>query len=142
MKLLFKQRAFSWFDSYDVYDEAGNTVVSRAASVYQIPGPLRIYREPADYILEQAPATAWFDVSFTGGNAPYTVLWEYKMNGTWYPATAYGMEYNPNPTGEHSRLRVKYNAHSDWVVGLTYLCTVTDTAGDTVVSVTAKMVQE
>ena len=26
MKLLFKQRAFSWFDSYDVYDEADNTV--------------------------------------------------------------------------------------------------------------------
>ena len=26
MKLLFKQRIFSWFDSYDIYDEAGNTV--------------------------------------------------------------------------------------------------------------------
>ena len=26
MKLLFKQRLFSWFDSYDVYDEYGNTV--------------------------------------------------------------------------------------------------------------------
>ena len=26
MKLLFKQRFFSWFDSYDVYDEAGNIV--------------------------------------------------------------------------------------------------------------------
>ena len=26
MKLLFKQRAFSWFDSYDIFDEAGNTV--------------------------------------------------------------------------------------------------------------------
>ncbi len=26
MKLLFKQRLFSWFDSYDVYDEAGNTI--------------------------------------------------------------------------------------------------------------------
>lgn len=26
MKLLFKQRVFSWFDSYDIYDEAGNTV--------------------------------------------------------------------------------------------------------------------
>lgn len=26
MKLLFKQRAFSWFDSYDVYDDCGNTV--------------------------------------------------------------------------------------------------------------------
>lgn len=26
MKLLFKQRIFSWFDSYDIYDEGGNTV--------------------------------------------------------------------------------------------------------------------
>ena len=26
MQLLFKQRLFSWFDSYDIYDEAGNTV--------------------------------------------------------------------------------------------------------------------
>lgn len=24
MKLLFKQRFFSWFDSYDIYDETGN----------------------------------------------------------------------------------------------------------------------
>ena len=24
MKLLFKQRLFSWFDSYDIYDETGN----------------------------------------------------------------------------------------------------------------------
>lgn len=26
MKLLFKQRFFSWFDSYDIYDEYGNVV--------------------------------------------------------------------------------------------------------------------
>ena len=26
MKLLFKQRLFSWFDSYDIYDEACNTL--------------------------------------------------------------------------------------------------------------------
>lgn len=26
MKLLFKQRIFSWFDSYDIFDESGNTV--------------------------------------------------------------------------------------------------------------------
>lgn len=26
MELLFKQRFFSWFDSYDIYDEAGQTV--------------------------------------------------------------------------------------------------------------------
>lgn len=25
MKLLFKQRLFSWFDSYDIYDESGDT---------------------------------------------------------------------------------------------------------------------
>ncbi|MGL5434070.1 MAG: LURP-one-related/scramblase family protein [Lachnospiraceae bacterium] len=26
MRLLFRQRLFSWFDSYDIYDEVGNTV--------------------------------------------------------------------------------------------------------------------
>ena len=26
MKLLFRQRMFSWFDSYDIYDENENTV--------------------------------------------------------------------------------------------------------------------
>ncbi|MCD8189605.1 MAG: LURP-one-related family protein [Clostridiales bacterium] len=26
MKLLFRQRLFSWFDSYDIYDEAGESV--------------------------------------------------------------------------------------------------------------------
>ena len=26
MKLLFKQRMFSWFDSYDIYSEAGNVL--------------------------------------------------------------------------------------------------------------------
>lgn len=26
MKLLFKQRLFSWFDSYDIYDEQGKTI--------------------------------------------------------------------------------------------------------------------
>lgn len=26
MRLYFKQRFFSWFDSYDIYDESGNAV--------------------------------------------------------------------------------------------------------------------
>lgn len=26
MQLLFKQRMFSWFDSYDIYNEAGEVV--------------------------------------------------------------------------------------------------------------------
>ena len=33
MKLLFKQRLFSWFDSYDIYDEDGNVV-------YEVKGQL------------------------------------------------------------------------------------------------------
>lgn len=33
MKLLFKQRFFSWFDSYDIYDEAGHPV-------YEVKGQL------------------------------------------------------------------------------------------------------
>ena len=33
MKLLFKQRFFSWFDSYDIYDENG-------AAVYTVEGKL------------------------------------------------------------------------------------------------------
>ena len=33
MKLFFKQRIFSWLDSYDIYDEDGNTV-------YEVKGQL------------------------------------------------------------------------------------------------------
>lgn len=33
MKLLFRQRFFSWLDSYDIFDESGNTV-------YQVEGRL------------------------------------------------------------------------------------------------------
>lgn len=33
MKMLFKQRLFSWLDSYDIYDEEGNTL-------YQVKGKL------------------------------------------------------------------------------------------------------
>lgn len=33
MKLLFKQRMFSWFDSYDIYNESGETV-------YEVKGQL------------------------------------------------------------------------------------------------------
>ena len=33
MKLLFKQRLFSWFDSYDIYDESGNTIYTVAGQL-------------------------------------------------------------------------------------------------------------
>ena len=33
MKMYFKQRFFSWFDSYDIYDEEGNTL-------YEVKGQL------------------------------------------------------------------------------------------------------
>lgn len=34
MKLLFKQRLFSWFDSYDIYNEAGETVYTDKGSAF------------------------------------------------------------------------------------------------------------
>ena len=34
MKLLFRQRFFSWFDSYDIYDENENTVYTVKAGIY------------------------------------------------------------------------------------------------------------
>ena len=34
MRLLFKQRFFSWFDSYDIYNEAGETVYTVEGNLY------------------------------------------------------------------------------------------------------------
>ena len=31
MRLIFKQKLFSWYDSYDIYDEYGNTVFTVGA---------------------------------------------------------------------------------------------------------------
>lgn len=42
MQLLFKQRAFSWFDSYDVYDEYGN-VVYHVKGQFSLKRRLNIY---------------------------------------------------------------------------------------------------
>ena len=48
MKLLFKQRAFTWFDSYDIYDENENTVYvvsrERTALVGTLPENIRCQR--------------------------------------------------------------------------------------------------
>lgn len=42
MKLIFKQRLFSWFDSYDIYDEAGK-VYFTVKGEFSIGHLLRIY---------------------------------------------------------------------------------------------------
>jgi len=60
MKLLFKQRFFSWLDSYDIYDEQGNTlfVVKGELSFSHL---LRIYDaqgKELGYIREKI--LAWF----------------------------------------------------------------------------------
>ncbi len=49
MKLLFRQRFFSWFDSYDIYDEDGNTVyvVKGQLSWGTLPENLRCVRTGA-----------------------------------------------------------------------------------------------
>ena len=43
MKLLIKQRVFSWSDSYDVYDEYGNVKYVVKAEVFSIGHQLHVY---------------------------------------------------------------------------------------------------
>ena len=43
MKLLIKQRVFSWSDSYDVYDEAGNRKYFVKAEVFALGHQLHVY---------------------------------------------------------------------------------------------------
>ena len=60
MKLLFKQRAFSWFDSYDVYNESGD-------SVYTVKGQLSwgkclkiLDRDDREVATVQQRVLSWF----------------------------------------------------------------------------------
>ncbi len=43
MKLLIKQRVFSWSDSYDIYDEAGNTKYFVKAEIFSFGHQLHVY---------------------------------------------------------------------------------------------------
>lgn len=45
MKLLIKQRVFSWTDSYDVYDEFGNTKYFVKAEFFSLGHQLHIYNQ-------------------------------------------------------------------------------------------------
>lgn len=42
MKLIFKQKVFSWFDTYSIFDEAGNTVYT-VKGEFAFGHKLRIY---------------------------------------------------------------------------------------------------
>ena len=57
MRLLFRQRLFSWFDSYDIYDEAGNTVGMLCVNVDIT--DLRAAREAMDKFLLQDRMFSW-----------------------------------------------------------------------------------
>ena len=43
MKLLIKQRVFSWSDTYDIYDEAGNPKYTVKAEVFSFGHQIHIY---------------------------------------------------------------------------------------------------
>ena len=44
MKLLFKQRIFSWIDSYDIYDENGNIKEIKNSRLFTKTDNAKIYR--------------------------------------------------------------------------------------------------
>ena len=82
MKLLFKQRLFSWFDSYDIYDEAGNTV-------YVVKGQLswghkfEIYKN-GSYIgclsKEFSFLTPHYNIDYNGWHIDGTIMeWDYSI---------------------------------------------------------------
>ena len=82
MKLLFKQRLFSWFDSYDIYDEAGNTV-------YVVKGQfswghkLAIYKN-GSYIgclsKEFSFLTPHYNIDYNGWHIDGTIMeWDYSI---------------------------------------------------------------
>ena len=62
MKLLFKQRFFSWFDSYDIYNEAGETVYTVEGKVRYTVGVIGMFRsvhsDEFHSAVEQVCATA------------------------------------------------------------------------------------
>ena len=62
MKLFFKQRFFSWFDSYDIYNEAGETVYTVEGKARYTVGVIGMFRSTrSDEFLaavEQVCATA------------------------------------------------------------------------------------
>ena len=43
MKLLIKQRVFSWSDTYDVYDESGNSIYYVKAEFLSLGHRLHVY---------------------------------------------------------------------------------------------------
>ena len=68
MKLLFKQRLFSWFDSYDIYDEAGNTV-------YGVKGQLSWGHKLVIYDAWEKSSHSWRHIIMDG------ILMEQLWNG-------------------------------------------------------------
>ena len=46
MRLLFKQRLFSWFDSYDIYEEDGSTVYTVEGKAAYAVGVIGMFRSP------------------------------------------------------------------------------------------------
>ena len=63
MKLLFRQRFFSWFDSYDIYDEEGNTV-------YVVKGQFSW-----GHCLHKNPVDLMFDVRQGSGDSKRTCFY-------------------------------------------------------------------
>ncbi|MCR5611819.1 MAG: LURP-one-related family protein [Clostridiales bacterium] len=94
MKMLFKQRFFSWFDSYDIFDEEGNTI-------YVVKGQLswghklNVYDAAGNYLGTVKERVLTFTPTFElylGGDEPVGVirrrffslfkpLYEFSFNG-------------------------------------------------------------
>lgn len=109
MRLLFKQRMFSWFDSYDIYDDMGNVVYEvkgklawgHCLKIYDTSGQeagtvkekvltllpkFEIYDKNDNYIgsihKEFTLLKPRYDIDFNGWNVEGSILeWDYTIKG-------------------------------------------------------------
>lgn len=109
MKLLFKQRLFSWFDSYDIYDDMGNVVYEvkgqlawgHCLKIFDVCGQeagtvkekvltllpkFEIYDKNDKYIgsirKEFTLLKPRYDIDFNGWNVKGSILeWDYTITG-------------------------------------------------------------
>ncbi len=85
MKLLFKQRLFSWFDSYDIYDEAGETVFTvkgrlswgHCLEIYDRFGDAWEVRTAELHLLGEKPE--WMYRCGHAGTDDYCALWSFEI---------------------------------------------------------------
>lgn len=106
MKLLIKQRVFSWTDSYDIYDEYGNKKYFVKADFLSLTHRLRVYdaagRELGVICQRLLAWTATFDIEMNGREigcirkrfTMFRPKYDVEYNGWYVEGDFFGWDYD------------------------------------------------